>query len=116
MDRAVEMDVAELVRADIEVDTVDVIAVAEVLVRRGLDLRPSGNHVCNHPERSLKRGWRGERALCLARKSGECFVGHGGFLVWISGRSPTIFDRQGRCDRRIIGLSLDRIPFFAGPR
>ena len=40
MNRAVEVDVAEFVRADIEVDPIDAIWLVETPVRRGLDLRP----------------------------------------------------------------------------
>ena len=42
MDGAVEVDVAEFVRADIEVDPVDAALIIEVPVRGGLDLGPGG--------------------------------------------------------------------------
>ena len=81
MDRAVEMDVAKLVRADIKIDPVDAVAVVKVSVRRCLDLRPGGNRIGDCLERFVEF-WRwSERPLGLARKSGQCLLDHEGLLA-----------------------------------
>jgi len=45
VDRAVEVDMAEFVRADIEVNSIDAIRLVETPVRRGLDLRQCGHGI-----------------------------------------------------------------------
>src|SRR5258708_38360129 len=58
MDRAVEVDVAELIRANVEVHSIDAVWLIETPVDRCLDIRPCGHRIRHRRELAGQCRWR----------------------------------------------------------
>src|SRR5262245_37048145 len=109
MDRAIEVDMAEFVRADIEVYPIDAVWLIETPVSRGLNLRPRGYRIGYRLQLAGKCWLRRNSALRLARQGGKCLVGHNQRLQpHAVGFKPS----YACAKRRVATVSIRRDPTF----